>query len=93
MTYMDEIPAQRAASGYLEKLMMQQGPFYLAGHSKGGNLALYAACQQATDQQDRILAIYPFDSPGLHKNTWKHLVTKLFTNGFSLSFPRIQSSV
>ncbi len=24
MTYMDEIPAQRAASGYLEKLMMQQ---------------------------------------------------------------------
>ncbi|HEM4041792.1 DUF2974 domain-containing protein [Streptococcus suis] len=71
MTYMDEIPAQRAASGYLEKLMMQQGGhFYLAGHSKGGNLALYAACQQATDQQDRILAIYPFDSPGLHK---KHL--------------------
>ncbi|HEM5183890.1 TPA: DUF2974 domain-containing protein [Streptococcus suis] len=71
MTYMDEIPAQRAASGYLETLMASQnGNFYIAGHSKGGNLALYAACQQATDQQDRILAIYPFDSPGLHK---KHL--------------------
>ncbi|WP_153048771.1 Mbeg1-like protein, partial [Streptococcus suis] len=66
-----EIPAQRAASGYLEKLMMQQGGhFYLAGHSKGGNLALYAACQQAPELQERILAIYPFDAPGLHK---KHL--------------------
>ncbi|MFX3784944.1 Mbeg1-like protein, partial [Streptococcus suis] len=63
MTYLDDIPAQRAASGYLEKLMMQQwGHFYLAGHSKGGNLALYEACQQATDQKDRILAIYHFDS-------------------------------
>ncbi|HFI0352419.1 TPA: DUF2974 domain-containing protein [Streptococcus suis] len=69
MTYMDEIPAQRAASGYLEKLMMQQGEhFYLAGHSKGGNLALYAASQQAPELQERILAIYSFDAPGLHKN-------------------------
>ncbi|HFI0091770.1 TPA: DUF2974 domain-containing protein [Streptococcus suis] len=71
MTYMDEIPAQRAASAYLEKLMMQQmAHFYLAGHSKGGNLALYAASQQAPELQERILAIYPFDAPGLHK---KHL--------------------
>lgn len=71
MTYMDEIPAQRSASGYLEKLMASQnGNFYIAGHSKGGNLALYAACQQVPELQKRILAIYPFDSPGLHK---KHL--------------------
>lgn len=68
MTYMDEIPAQRSASGYLEKLMASQnGNFYIAGHSKGGNLALYAACQQVPELQERILAIYPFDAPGLHK--------------------------
>lgn len=71
MTYMDEIPAQRSASGYLEKLMASQnGNFYIAGHSKGGNLALYAASQQAPELQERILAIYSFDAPGLHK---KHL--------------------
>ncbi|HFI0420911.1 TPA: DUF2974 domain-containing protein [Streptococcus suis] len=71
MTYMDEIPAQRAASGYLEKLMASQnGNFYIAGHSKGGNLALYAASKQAPELQERILAIYSFDAPGLHK---KHL--------------------
>ncbi|NQK05451.1 DUF2974 domain-containing protein [Streptococcus suis] len=92
MTYMDEIPAQRAASGYLEKLMMQQGGhFYLAGHSKGGNLALYAACQQATDQQDRILAIYPFDSPGLHK---KHLEAPSYQAIHQRIFPVIpQNSI
>lgn len=71
MTYMDEIPAQRSASGYLEKLMASQnGNFYIAGHSKGGNLALYAASQQVPELQERILAIYSFDAPGLHK---KHL--------------------
>ncbi|RRR44772.1 DUF2974 domain-containing protein [Streptococcus suis] len=69
MTYMDEIPAQRSASGYLEKLMASQiGNFYVSGHSKGGNLALYAASQQAPELQERILAIYSFDAPGLHKN-------------------------
>lgn len=78
MTYMDEIPAQRSASGYLEKLMTSQdGNFYIAGHSKGGNLALYAASQQAPELQERILAIYPFDSPGLHK---KHLESSGYKN-------------
>ncbi|HEM3194835.1 DUF2974 domain-containing protein [Streptococcus suis] len=78
MTYMDEIPAQRSASGYLEKLMASQnGNFYIAGHSKGGNLALYAASQQAPDLQERILAIYAFDAPGLHK---KHLEASGYKN-------------
>ncbi|HEM6190553.1 TPA: DUF2974 domain-containing protein [Streptococcus suis] len=71
MTYMDEIPAQRSASVYLENIMSSQiGNFYVSGHSKGGNLALYAASQQAPELQERILAIYSFDAPGLHK---KHL--------------------
>lgn len=71
MTYMDEIPAQRSASHYLEKLLLsQEGQYYVAGHSKGGNLALYASCQLRPDLQERLLAIYPFDAPGLHK---KHL--------------------
>ncbi|HFI0150169.1 TPA: DUF2974 domain-containing protein [Streptococcus suis] len=71
MTYMDEIPAQRSASGYLEKIMSSQsGNFYIAGHSKGGNLALYSASKQSPNLQERILAVYPFDAPGLHK---KHL--------------------
>ncbi|WP_105209693.1 DUF2974 domain-containing protein [Streptococcus suis] len=72
MTYMDEIPAQRSASDYLEKIMSNQKEnFYIAGHSKGGNLALYSASKQSSDLQERIVAVYPFDAPGLHK---KHLV-------------------
>ncbi|MFM0881107.1 DUF2974 domain-containing protein [Streptococcus suis] len=71
MTYMDEIPAQRSASDYLEKIMSNpKENFYIAGHSKGGNLALYSASKQSSDLQERIVAVYPFDAPGLHK---KHL--------------------
>ncbi|HFU4501178.1 TPA: DUF2974 domain-containing protein [Streptococcus suis] len=71
MTYMDEIPAQRSASDYLEKIMSNQKEnFYIAGHSKGGNLALYSASKLSSNLQERIVAVYPFDAPGLHK---KHL--------------------
>ncbi|MDQ8767712.1 DUF2974 domain-containing protein [Streptococcus ruminantium] len=45
----------------------QSGNYYLAGHSKGGNLALYAACQLPSKLQESIQAIYSFDAPGLHK--------------------------
>ncbi len=69
MTYMEEIPAQKAASIYLQELLTsQEGKIYLAGHSKGGNLALYAACQLRPELQERLLAIYCYDAPGLHKN-------------------------
>ncbi|HFI0056136.1 TPA: DUF2974 domain-containing protein [Streptococcus suis] len=71
MTYMEEIPAQKSAKEYLEGLIgSQPGLFYISGHSKGGNLALYASSKLAPDLQERILQVYPYDAPGLHK---KHL--------------------
>lgn len=78
MTYMDEIPAQRSASVYLENIMSSQtGNFYISGHSKGGNLALYSASKQSSNLQERIMAVYPFDAPGLHK---KHLESDGYKN-------------
>lgn len=71
MTYMESIPAQHSALRYLQGMLNQQtADFYVAGHSKGGNLALYAACQLPAELQQRLLIVYPFDAPGLHK---KHL--------------------
>lgn len=68
MTYMEEIPAQLSAHQYILQLMNNRnGIHYIAGHSKGGNLALYAACQIDANLQDRIQAVYTFDAPGLHK--------------------------
>lgn len=39
----------------------------LAGHSKGGNLAIYAASQIEQSLQNQITAVYTFDAPGLHQ--------------------------
>lgn len=67
MTYMDQIPAQKMAARYLQKALENlPGNFILTGHSKGGNLASYAASQMEASLQDRIEAIYSYDSPGLN---------------------------
>lgn len=40
------------------------GEFMLGGHSKGGNLAVYAAMNCSEDIRDRIVRIYSHDGPG-----------------------------
>lgn len=67
MTYMDQVPAQKTAVNYLRKAMdALPGQFILTGHSKGGNLASYAASQIEPEYQERIQSIYSFDAPGLN---------------------------
>ena len=69
LTYMKEIPAQLAARDYLKEVLDKlDGKVWLAGHSKGGNLATYAACHVETSIQDRIQKIYSFDATGLHSS-------------------------
>ncbi|KXT64002.1 DUF2974 domain-containing protein [Streptococcus sp. DD04] len=67
MTYMDQVPAQKTAANYLRKAMdALPGQFILTGHSKGGNLASYAASQIELEYQERIQSIYSYDAPGLN---------------------------
>ena len=67
MTYMDQVPAQKTAVNYLRKAMdALPGQFILTGHSKGGNLASYAASQIEPEYQERIQSIYSYDAPGLN---------------------------
>ena len=67
MTYMDQVPAQKTAVNYLRKAMdALPGQFILTGHSKGGNLASYAASQIESEYQERIQSIYSYDAPGLN---------------------------
>ena len=67
MTYMDQVPAQKTAVNYLRKAMdTLPGQFILTGHSKGGNLASYAASQIEPEYQERIQIIYSYDAPGLN---------------------------
>ncbi len=61
-----EIPSQREASNYLEQIaaFYPEKTFMLGGHSKGGNLAVYAAANAPEELQKRIVAVWSNDGPG-----------------------------
>lgn len=68
LTYMPEIPAQRSAWKYLEKVLQnQEEQCIVAGHSKGGNLAVYSTAKLSSMNQQRIEQVYSFDGPGVHR--------------------------
>lgn len=69
MTYSDLIPAQIDAIEYLRKQAeLFSGSLNISGHSKGGNLSLYASAMQEEDIQHRIQQIYCWDAPGVHRS-------------------------
>ena len=69
MTYSDLIPAQTDAIEYLRKQAeFFSGSLNVSGHSKGGNLSLYASAMQEEDIQNRIQKIYCWDAPGVHRS-------------------------
>ncbi|MCR5208368.1 MAG: DUF2974 domain-containing protein [Eubacterium sp.] len=65
LAYMFPIPAQIEALHYFqETAMMHDGYVRLCGHSKGGNLAIYASVNCSNSLQRKISGVYAFDSPG-----------------------------
>ena len=65
MAFLSPVPGQEYSVRYLEEAASGfEGPFYVGGHSKGGNLAVYSAMNCAPAIQDRILKIYSMDGPG-----------------------------
>lgn len=78
MTYSPLVAAQTDAKEYLAKqASLWGGDLMVSGHSKGGNLAIYAAATQEEDVQLRIVDIFCFDSPGLYRSV---LETKGYQN-------------
>lgn len=65
MSFQDSVPAQREAVAYaLEYAFGSSQPLYLGGHSKGGNLAVYAAAKLPAVYQNRIVSVFNNDGPG-----------------------------
>ena len=78
MTYSPLVAAQTDAKEYLAKqASLWDGDLMISGHSKGGNLAIYAAATQEEDVQLSIVDIFCFDSPGLYRSV---LETKGYQN-------------
>ncbi len=66
MAFLPFIPSQRSAAEYLAQVGKGFRRLRLGGHSKGGNLAVYAATRCGRAMQRRLLAVYNNDGPGFH---------------------------
>ncbi len=65
LAFSEPVPGQRMSVEYLEYTAETiEGGFYVGGHSKGGNLATYAAMCCREEVRGRILAVYDHDGPG-----------------------------
>ena len=79
MSYLESIPAQDSAVRYLEEqiakerhVSFQGRRVILGGHSKGGNLAVYAAVCADPETAERILEVHNFDGPGFSEEFFEN---------------------
>lgn len=100
MTYRDEILSQRKAVEYINKIYNQESlllkvihkyDYYIGGHSKGGNLAIYASGHAHKNFQKRMKRVDNFDGPGFSSHVWKqesmlNIVNKVNTYIPTMSF-------
>lgn len=87
MCFQEAVPAQLLAVDYVRKLAEDYcRPMYLCGHSKGGNLAVYAAAKSEGAIRKRIRQVYNNDGPGFQERM-------LSDPGYLEMVPRIHTYV
>ena len=87
MSFRKNIPAQRLAQEYVQRYAAAtREPIRLGGHSKGGNLAVYAGAKCGELVQPRILSVYNYDGPGFMEEM-------LADPGYQAMVPRIRTVV
>ena len=84
LMYKEDTAAQSHALSFLNEL--RGTPIIVGGHSKGGNLALYAAAFCEREVQDNILAVYDHDGPGF-------MPTVCERDGYRTILPRVHKTV
>lgn len=74
MSFTRHVPAQLAAVDYVERVAnLSNNKLVLVGHSKGGNLAVYAAMKCPRWIKRRIVTVYDYDGPGFLPGTFTAL--------------------
>lgn len=87
MSFATSVPAQEEAVRYLNQVRQHiPGKLILGGHSKGGNLAVYAGAFCEPETQNRIIAVYNNDGPGFD-------VSVLESAGYQRIAPRIKTFI
>ncbi len=65
LAFSEPVPGQLMSVEYLERTAQSiPGEFYVGGHSKGGNLAVYSSMNCDPKVRQRIRGIYDHDGPG-----------------------------
>ncbi len=87
LAFATPVPAQLEAVRYLKQVAdVLACPLRVGGHSKGGNLAVYAAAFIEEDVQERILDVFNNDGPG-------HDLATLESAGYRRIEKRIQTFI
>ena len=86
MAFLCPVPAQREAADYLARAAERESRLILGGHSKGGNLAVYAAAMCEPSVRERIDAVYNYDGPGFD-------ISVLRTEGYRQILPKVHTFV
>ncbi|MBQ8109777.1 MAG: DUF2974 domain-containing protein [Clostridia bacterium] len=87
LSFLHETEGQRHSAQYLDRVGERQGgALRVGGHSKGGNMAVFAAARCKQPIQDRVLAVYSNDGPGFHDDM-------LRTEGYRRVLPKLVSIV
>jgi hypothetical protein len=69
MAFLSPVPAQEQAVAYLNAVGRSlPGRLRVGGHSKGGNLAVYAAMRCDPAVRDRIVDVWSLDGPGFRRD-------------------------
>ncbi len=73
MGFMENVPCQITGRNYTRKIATKypHKKIRLGGHSKGGNVAIYAGLTSSRRIQRRIIKIYNYDGPGFGDNVFK----------------------
>lgn len=67
LTY-KKVPAQNLSVDYLDSNIDDSSVYYVGGHSKGANLAIYSAAMVSEEKRSHIRKVYDNDGPGICKD-------------------------
>ena len=71
LAFMEKVPAQEDALAYATRasLSFKKAEIFVGGHSKGGNLAIFAAAHLEEKAKKNLALVYNFDGPGFSQET------------------------
>lgn len=98
LSFMEEVASQRAAVEYLNRYYgkgfgVRKKKIYIGGHSKGGNLSIYAAAFCKPEVRQHIVKVYSMDGPGFRDEVAEYIVQVLDEGGFDFVKIVPQSSI